>query len=1362
MRLGANLLVGSKYRRRDNMKLSKITCRKLYAAALASTLALTLALGSLPTVHASALETDGTNNTGTAEETNEPANTDKQGSEDKQPTEADKDKQGEKPAEENAKPAENADGGANGVAVTDNNVAPAAEPVPAPAPAPAPEAEKKTLDKIDLPEYAGAIVHDYFVPQEAQGENGSYDTNKYAVPKQAMIDLVFNNEAVKKALSEANISKDDLTATASDEDVNDVYKKIYGDGRQGQLKDIRVTLKDKEGHEKTTKIKLFYYEPPFAHDKTSKGNKYSIGKVMFDDPNSQDAKLSDEQKTKLIARFLEVNAETGLTAADCQMDENGSLTITKDGCQMLIPGSEFVSVVGKVKDFYVFADPNATKDSKGKDWGYSIKSYDINPEMVINIRKGAYANVQYINNPRNNNNDGRTGSTFTNDSANGKLIISGKINAQGSRMNMMGARGVIRVTVNSGDPVWKRHLSNTFRIVGIYPETATIIRNVDEEAQHIDAKGDQLKSVLKAETKGIQYGGDGAFGNVDAKFENDPGLNKNNVNQEIAKDLQKSIDVSTLKHVAGAQIFDSTLSIHSYLGDSANAANRTTKSSTIPVKLIYYTAKVPKTFVANKTALTPEEKEKVKEAVKKANGWNETNNNFTVEIAENGDATITFNEKYNISHNGKATNSKKLEVKINNLVTTEKYEEKTASPGDKVTSKIKTTGAQDWTVPAGATFALPDGSTKGLTVNDKTGELTYAVPEDFAFPEGKDKVEVTGVVNVTTTENGKTVVTPVPYKFIVEKPGKATLKYVLDSDFNKSPSVITVIEEKFQKDADKKHYPSEITGKRNTKVKLTDLDKFNGKDKAPKFIGYEFVKVAAGAGALGNYDVNGTQVLYLTYNKLDDIIEAKDGQKAPDGYVTVTFKDVEGAKVGDKDENKVYYVNPKAGVKLTDDGKNLVGKKADGTELKVDVPAVTADEGHKLKYAEQDTDKKWSYDNFDKLGKTIEAPTEFTAQVKDTDAATYTPNYEQDKTTKPGVAVTIPTPSFTGKDGKKVDPTNLPQGIKYEKVGTTDGVKVDPTTGAVTVTPDKSAKIGDVITVKVKVKYPDNSEEEVSTKVTVTGDITTTKVFVKNLDSLTKEEQDAVKKNVKDNNPNLPTDATITVDDKGNVTITDKSGKELAKLTPNQTVFTVKAPALTLVDDTNKLTPDEQGLVKTAIAEANKKDGASTLPDGTTVEVDEKGNAILKDKTGKEITSFAPKDTVYSVKQPEITIVGNKDKLTEKEKEQVEKKIKEKNPDLPTDLMISVADDGTLTFKRGDKVVKTIKGNKVVTEVTPGLVVVPSPSRDEEIIDLTPNRSLTTRKPYVVTKTGELASSMSILGALVILLGGAIVSKRKH
>ena len=98
----------------------------------------------------------------------------------------------------------------------------------------------------------------------------------------------------------------------------------------------------------------------------------------------------------------------------------------------------------------------------------------------------------------------------------------------------------------------------------------------------------------------------------------------------------------------------------------------------------------------------------------------------------------------------------------------------------------------------------------------------------------------------------------------------------------------------------------------------------------------------------------------------------------------------------------------------------------------------------------------------------------------------FDPKYK-DGSGKPGDNVTVPAPTFTDKEGKE---TEAPKDTKFAPgAGAPDGVKVDETTGKITVPIPKDAKAGSKITVPVEVTYPDNSKETVEVSVTVVVDV---------------------------------------------------------------------------------------------------------------------------------------------------------------------------------------------------------------------------------------------------------------------------------
>uniref|UniRef100_UPI000564E2EA Rib/alpha-like domain-containing protein n=1 Tax=Streptococcus plurextorum TaxID=456876 RepID=UPI000564E2EA len=212
---------------------------------------------------------------------------------------------------------------------------------------------------------------------------------------------------------------------------------------------------------------------------------------------------------------------------------------------------------------------------------------------------------------------------------------------------------------------------------------------------------------------------------------------------------------------------------------------------------------------------------------------------------------------------------------------------------------------------------------------------------------------------------------------------------------------------------------------------------------------------------------------------------------------------------------------------------------------------------------------------------------------------------------------------------------------------------------------------------------------------------------VQNLDALTQDEKDAVKAAVIKANPTL-TDGMVAVDDKGNVTIT-YADKTVDTIPASQTVKladsanpanAVKDPAtLTPVGDLNALTPEEQAAVKAAVSAANpniapgniavddKGNVTVTFPDGTTT-------VIPADRT-VELSDAASTDVVApTTKVP----VADATALTEAEKAAVIAAIKDANPNLPTDAVITVAPDGTVTVTYADGTKDVLPGTEVVSE----------------------------------------------------------------
>ena len=205
---------------------------------------------------------------------------------------------------------------------------------------------------------------------------------------------------------------------------------------------------------------------------------------------------------------------------------------------------------------------------------------------------------------------------------------------------------------------------------------------------------------------------------------------------------------------------------------------------------------------------------------------------------------------------------------------------------------------------------------------------------------------------------------------------------------------------------------------------------------------------------------------------------------------------------------------------------------------------------------------------------------------------------------------------------------------------------------------------------------------------------------VKNPTELTKEEKAQVEDAVKETNPNLPKDATITVGDDGSVTVTDKDGFEIGTFTPAQTVKKageIVAPAKPVeVKDTNNLSDEEKGKVEDAVRKANP-----TLPADAKVEVGNDGTVVVT-KDGKE-TTIPASDVVKEkatpgaeLKDPSKVAVKDPSNLTDDEKKAIKDAVKKANPGL-TDAQISVDKEGNVTVTKDGEEAKTIGKDKTVT-----------------------------------------------------------------
>ena len=201
------------------------------------------------------------------------------------------------------------------------------------------------------------------------------------------------------------------------------------------------------------------------------------------------------------------------------------------------------------------------------------------------------------------------------------------------------------------------------------------------------------------------------------------------------------------------------------------------------------------------------------------------------------------------------------------------------------------------------------------------------------------------------------------------------------------------------------------------------------------------------------------------------------------------------------------------------------------------------------------------------------------------------------------------------------------------------------------------------------------------------------KVDVKDLKSVSTDEKDEIKDAVIKANPDLNlTKDDITVSDDGTVTV-NKGGKtgtiEKDKTVTQRLVENNFNPPKepVKVDKIGELKPDEIAAIKKAVKDANPernfKDNEITVEADGTVKINQGGKVgkIPADKT------VVQKDTILDLNKPTDKVeVKDPAILTQKEQDEVAKKVKEANSSL-TNPTVDVDSKGnvTVTVKEGEK-----------------------------------------------------------------------------
>ena len=213
-------------------------------------------------------------------------------------------------------------------------------------------------------------------------------------------------------------------------------------------------------------------------------------------------------------------------------------------------------------------------------------------------------------------------------------------------------------------------------------------------------------------------------------------------------------------------------------------------------------------------------------------------------------------------------------------------------------------------------------------------------------------------------------------------------------------------------------------------------------------------------------------------------------------------------------------------------------------------------------------------------------------------------------------------------------------------------------------------------------------------------------IVVPDPEHLTSKEIEKLVDKVKESNPNT----IVTADDKGNVTVTDKTTGESVLIPAKDLTVKdfepVKPTDKVPVKDKAHLTPEEKKQVADKVKAKNPGKEVTVGDDGTAT-VTDPTTGISHTIPGTELVNqdFEP------VKPTEKVLVKDKAHLTPEEKKQVADKVKAKNPGKE----VTVGDDGTVTVTDSttgishtipatDLVIEFAKGDPTRLEV-PGLII---------------------------------------------------------
>ena len=996
-------------------------------------------------------------------------------------------------------------------------------------------------------------------------------------------------------------------------------------------------------------------------------------RVVVENPTA----LNDTDKEKIKAEILKVNP-----GAEVVFDTNGNATVTnKDGVVATIPATDLVKAKTDL------ADPTK-QDAVNKPADKVV----VDPELVDNAdatlpqtaKDAIKAAVEAVNPDSTVVVDEKGNATVT--TPEGKTVVIPKADLvrkeadketakAGNNINKPADRVLVTDPTNI-DEAAKKAIEE--KVKAVNPD-ATVVVDANGNATVTTPEGktatipvaDLVKTAADAENT--------KAGNNVNKPADKVTANKDNLQQADKDKIKEAI----LKvNPEGTKVF---------VDDKGNATVSTPdgKTATIPVEDLVKapTAKdevnggnkvntpADKVVVANPAELTTEDKEKIAEKIK----------------AVNPDAKVVFDEKGNATVTTKdgsvATIPASDLVKTNNDLTDPAKQDAVKKPADKtlVKNPAKLTDTEKDAIKAAvakvnpenttvvvddkgnATVTTPDGKTEVIPASDlvktakeaeganagnninKPADKVSATPADLTGDK-KDEVKAKIQKAVESVNPGATV-------FVDEK-GNATVT-------TPDGKTATIPVEDLLKDPAAKETPS-AGNKVNTPAEkaLVDPAVLNDPNATlPKDVKDAIQKAveSVNPGATVVVDDKGNATVTVTN---------PDGTKTT---ATIPASDLVKSNAKEDLENAAK--------------QDAIKKPIDQTVV-ADKDALTGPEKEAIKAKVQEVNPGATVVIDEKGNATVTTPEGKTAVIPADDLVKTADEVLTDP--KAGNVINKPADRELVADKEHLTPEDI-KAIKDRVAAVNPGstVFVDDKGNATVTTKDgqtATIPVNDLVKTEA-----DKNTANAGNKVNTPAD----KVLVKDPAKLTAKEVEEIEKKIKEVNP----DAEVVFDDKGNATVKTKEGniatipvsdlvKPKADLLDPAKQDAVKKPAdKTLVKDPDSLTPEEKKEIEAKVRAVNPP------ADGTTVFVDDKGNATVTTKDGK--TVVIPKDDLVKTeaeaanekagnninKPADKVSVKDKDQLTEDDKKAIAEKVKAVNPGA--EVFVDDKGNATVTLKDG-------------------------------------------------------------------------------